>query len=251
LRWGVPIAEKESISFGLGYDSTNVTLFDDSRRIYKEFVQKFGNDNSSILLSSGWSRDTKDSLIYPTSGGYTRVGAEVSTPGGTLRYYRATAQHQRYFPLSKTFTLMVNGELGIANGYGNRDLPFYKNFYAGGVTSVRGYQQSSLGPQQDGEAIGGQKRVLLNTELLFPFPGSGVDKSLRLSWFVDAGQVFGSNDDYGRYEKLSLSELRYSTGLALAWTSPLGPLKFGIANPLNKKDGDKTQRFQFQFGTVF
>lgn len=251
VRWGVPIAEKEAISLGVGYDSTNVTLFSDSRRLYQDFVAKNGNNNSSVLLSSGWSRDTKDSLIYTTSGAYTRVGGEVSTPGGTLRFYRLSAQHQRFFPLSQTFTLMVNGEVGIAGGYGNKDLPFYKNFYAGGVSSVRGYQQSSLGPKQDGEAIGGQKRFLLSSELLFPFPGSGVDKSLRLSWFADAGQVYGSGDDYGRYEKFAVSDLRYSTGLALSWSSPLGPLKFSIANALNKKEGDKTQRFQFQFGTVF
>lgn len=251
VRWGVPIAEKEAISLGVGYDSTNVTLFSDSRRLYQDFVAKNGNNNSSVLLSSGWSRDTKDSLIYTTSGAYTRVGGEVSTPGGTLRFYRLSAQHQRFFPLSQTFTLMVNGEVGIAGGYGGKDLPFYKNFYAGGVSSVRGYQQSSLGPKQDGEAIGGQKRFLLSSELLFPFPGSGVDKSLRLSWFADAGQVYGSGDDYGRYEKFSVSDLRYSTGLALSWSSPLGPLKFSIANALNKKEDDKTQRFQFQFGTVF
>ena len=251
VRWGVPIAEKEAISLGVGYDSTNVTLFSDSRRLYQDFVAKNGNNNSSVLLSSGWSRDTKDSLIYTTSGAYTRVGGEVSTPGGTLRFYRLSAQHQRFFPLSQTFTLMVNGEVGIAGGYGNKDLPFYKNFYAGGVSSVRGYEQSSLGPKQDGEAIGGQKRFLLSSELLFPFPGSGVDKSLRLSWFADAGQVYGSGDDYGRYEKFAVSDLRYSTGLALSWSSPLGPLKFSIANALNKKEDDKTQRFQFQFGTVF
>ncbi|MCE1242789.1 outer membrane protein assembly factor BamA [Oryzomicrobium sp.] len=251
VRWGVPIAEKEAISLGVGYDSTNVTLFSDSRRLYQDFVAKNGNNNSSVLLSSGWSRDTKDSLIYTTSGAYTRVGGEVSTPGGTLRFYRLSAQHQRFFPLSQTFTLMVNGEVGIAGGYGGKDLPFYKNFYAGGVSSVRGYQQSSLGPKQDGEAIGGQKRFLLSSELLFPFPGSGVDKSLRLSWFADAGQVYGSGDDYGRYEKFAVSDLRYSTGLALSWSSPLGPLKFSIANALNKKEDDKTQRFQFQFGTVF
>ena len=147
---------------------------------------------------------------------------------------------------------MLNGEIGIGNGLGGgKSLPFYRSYYAGGVTSVRGYDVASLGPRQNDEAIGGTKRVVMNAELLFPMPGTGLDKSLRLGWFVDAGQVFGPKDDNGDYSKFALGDMRYSTGLAVAWSSPMGPLKFSVAQPLNDKEGDKTQRFQFTMGTTF
>jgi len=250
LRWGVPIAEKESINFGVAVDKTDIETFTDSRRIYKDFVKEFGNSNTSGTVNLGWGRDARDSLIYPTSGTYTRVNGEMS-PVGSLKFYRMNFQHQRFIPFTKDLVLMLNGEFGMGNGLGGKPLPFYRSYYAGGVTSVRGYDVASLGPRQSDEAIGGNKRVVMNAELLFPMPGSGMDKSLRLGWFVDAGQVFGPKDDFGRYSKVSLADLRYSTGLAVAWTSPMGPLKFSIAQPLNDKEGDKTQRFQFTMGTTF
>jgi outer membrane protein insertion porin family len=91
--------------------------------------------------------------------------------------------------------------------------------------------------------MGGNRRVVGNAELLWGLPG--MEKSFRMGWFVDAGQVYGSED------KLSLGELRYSTGISIAWISPIGPLKFSLGKPLNKKDGDKTETFQFQLGTTF
>ena len=139
----------------------------------------------------------------------------------------------------------------MGNGLGGKPLTIYRSYYAGGVTSVRCYDVGCLGPRQNDEAIGGNKRVVMNAELLFPIPGTGLDKSLRLGWFFDAGQVFGPKDDLGRYSKVALNDLRYSTGLAVAWSSPMGPLKFSIAQPLNDKESDKTQRFQFTMGTTF
>lgn len=250
LRWGIPIAEKESVSFGVAIDKTDISTFDDSRQIYKDFVSEFGNSNTSATANLGWGQDARDSAIYPTQGSVTRVGGEIA-PAGSLKFYRTNFQHQRYIPLTKDLVLMLNGELGVGNGIGGKALPFYRSYYAGGVTSVRGYDVASLGPQQNGEAIGGNKRVVMNAELLFPLPGIGMDKTLRLGWFVDAGQVFGRKDDLGRYSKISMADLRYSTGLSVAWTSPMGPLKFSIAQPLNDKEGDKTQAFQFTMGTNF
>ncbi|BBN87601.1 outer membrane protein assembly factor BamA [Azospira sp. I09] len=251
LRWGVPIAEKETISFGVAVDKTEIDTFDDSRQIYKDFVKDFGKSNTSASVNLGWSRDGRDSLIYPTKGALTRVSTEVA-PAGTLKFYKMNLQHQRFIPFTKDLVLMLNGEIGIGNGLGGgKSLPFYRSYYAGGVTSVRGYDVASLGPRQNDEAIGGTKRVVMNAELLFPMPGSGLDKSLRLGWFVDAGQVFGPKDDNGDYSKFALGDLRYSTGLAVAWSSPMGPLKFSVAQPLNDKEGDKTQRFQFTMGTTF
>jgi outer membrane protein insertion porin family len=141
----------------------------------------------------------------------------------------------------------LNGEIGVAKSYGNKDLPFFKNFYAGGIGSVRGFDSGSLGPRDSAttESIGGNKRLVGNAELLFPVPGMGRDNSMRLSAFVDAGNVW---DDVNKF---SLGTLRYSGGVALAWNSPMGPLKFSYANPFNKKADDKVQRLQFQMGSVF
>jgi outer membrane protein insertion porin family len=141
---------------------------------------------------------------------------------------------------------MVNGELGFANGYDNKPMPFFKNFYLGGVGNVRGYRTASLGPQDvDGSSLGGTKKTNGNIEMLFPFPGAGKDRSMRLGWFVDGGQVYGAG------QPIELNEWRYSTGGSFAWNSPMGPLKFSIAWPLHYKPEDHIQRFQFQLGTIF
>lgn len=147
-------------------------------------------------------------------------------------------------------SLLLNGEFGYAKGYGGHTLPFFKNFYAGGIGSVRGYDSGSLGPTVmdtfgNESRLGGNRRAVGNAELLFPMPGSGLDKSVRLGAFFDAGQVWGQD------QKMSMGDLRYSVGVSLAWSSPMGPLKFSFANPLNKKPDDKVQRLQFQMGTTF
>ena len=197
--------------------------------------------------SVGYGQDTVDSRTYPTKGHIQRVGVEATIPGGSLKYTRFTYQYQIFEPLSRTFTLMLNGEVGLASGYGGKEIPFWLNYYAGGIGSVRGYENGTLGPfdAASGDFLGGTRRVVGNAELFFPMPGLGTDKSVRLSAFIDAGQVWGKS------EKISLGDLRFSTGLAFSWTSPVGPLKFSLARPLNKKDNDKTQLFQFQLGSVF
>ena len=182
----------------------------------------------------------------PTKGTLIRAGAEAGLPGGTLKYYKFTGQTQWYYPISRTYTLMLNGEIGAANGMSGKPLPFYKNLYAGGVTSVRGYDSYSLGPRDSlGAILGGTKRLVGNAEVLFPVPGMGVDRSMRLAVFLDAGQVYGAD------ETVRLSELRYSTGLAFSWNSPMGPLRLSYGRPLNAKPDDRAQHLQFQFGQVF
>jgi outer membrane protein insertion porin family len=254
MRFGFPIGEKESFGIGVGADITTITTYSDSPFYYTEFVRKFGETNPSIPLTLSWASDSKDNYFFPTKGSFQKVGAEVSAPVG-LKYYRLSYQHQKFIPLSSKFTLMLNGELGYANGYGGMDLPFFKNFYAGGVGSVRGYKASSLGPSYTDSNgtyhLGGNRKVLGSAELLWSFPG--MEKSFRISWFFDAGQVFGEKptDMASGTTYTSSSGLRYSTGLSAAWLSPMGPLKFSLGRPLNKKDGDTSELFQFQLGTTF
>jgi len=252
IRFGFPIGEKESLGFGLGLDTTTITAYSTSPTMYQNYVGYPGNDSVtklSIPLTLNWTSDGKDSYFFPTRGLYQKAGLELAAPGGDLTYYRASYQAQYYIPLSKTFTLMLNGDVGYANGYAGKDMPFFKNFYAGGVGSVRGYKTSSLGPTITDPntgtiyRVGGNRRAIGNAELLWGIPG--MEKTFRMGWFVDAGQVWGSGD------KLSLSDLRYSTGLSIAWISPMGPLKFSLGKPLNKQSTDEAETFQFQLGSTF
>jgi len=246
VRFGMPLTDVDSLGLGLGTENTRIGTDPSSPQRYQDFVSIFGNSNTTIPGTVGWFHDARDSAILPTKGLLMRASAEVALPGGSLQYHKTTGQAQWYYPISRNYTLMLNGEIGAAGGQGGKPLPFYKNFYAGGVTSVRGYNSFSLGPRDPlGAILGGTKRVVGNAEFLFPMPGTGVDRSMRLAAFLDGGQVYGAD------ENIRLSELRYSTGLAFSWNSPMGPLRLSYGRPLNSKPGDSLQHFQFQFGQTF
>jgi outer membrane protein insertion porin family len=249
VRYGFPIAEDNSIGVGLSFDSTKVKTYADSPLRYQQFVQQFGSSNTTLLLNTTWANDQRDSLIYTTKGTVQRAYAEIGLPGGDLKFYKFNYQHQKFFPLTKDITLMLNGEYGFGDGYGGEPLPFFRHFYAGGMGSVRGFKSGSLGPHDvfpnDDDALGGNKRLVANAEVLMPLPGLGLDKSFRFGGFIDAGYVWATS------QKMRMSDLRYSVGVSVAWSSPFGPLKFSIAQPLNKKSGDQIERFQFQMGTSF
>ncbi|MDP1526290.1 MAG: outer membrane protein assembly factor BamA [Rhodocyclaceae bacterium] len=246
VRYGLPIGEDDFINFGLAVDSTKIKQTANTPVRFKNFIAQNGDSYSGLIGTLGWAKDTVDSRIYPMNGYLVQLSGEMGV-GSSLKYYRANARYQRYFPLGREYALMLNGEYGFADGFGGRVLPFYKYSYAGGVGSVRGYKNGSLGEVDaaTGDRLGGDRRFVANAEFLFPMPGGGLDKSFRLSAFTDAGWVWGVD------QKLAVGDMRYSAGLALSWTSPMGPLKFSLAQPLNKKVGDQTQRLQFQMGTMF
>jgi outer membrane protein insertion porin family len=244
IKFGYPLSEISSVNFSVFGEDVQTDVFTNSSPSYQEFVQTFGNKYRYAAGTAGWSRDTRDSLILPREGALSRVSGEVG--GGDLKYYRLRFEQQWFYPLSRTFTLFLNGEIGYGDGYGGLPLPFFKNFYAGGPGSVRGYKPFTLGPQDlNGDPIGGNRKLVGNAEVLFPMPGAEQDRSLRLGAFVDFGQVYGSGD------KIDISDFRYSAGLSIAWSSPFGPLRLSAAQPLNDKPGDRIQRLQFQFGTGF
>ena len=264
INFGIPISETQSINFGVGIDHTEVEIdrTDPSTPLqYRKFVSNFCGANTnkcgtlSIPLTIGWASDGRDSAIYPTKGSYQRASLEVS-PGGDLKYYKANYQHQRYFPVTRNMVLMLNGEVGYANGLGGQDMPFFKNFYAGGVSSVRGYDSASLGPYEidwDGDEVrlGGTRRFLFNAELAMPLPGFGADKSMRFGPFFDAGQVYADKPNPVPLRYYDSGSVRMSVGLAATWISPMGPLKLSFAYPLNKQKDDSIQRIQFQMGMGF
>ncbi len=245
VKFGYPLAEQLYMTFGLNAENVKLQTFTNSPTSYLSFVDLFGSRYASVSGLIGIARDQRDSAILTTRGSYTVLTTEVA--GGDLQYYRVGFNHQWYHPLSRTFTLALNADLGFARRIGDKPVPFFKSYYAGGPGSVRGYQPYSLGPQDgSGAALGGTRKLVGNAEVQFPVPGVGTDKSLRLGVFVDAGQIYAAS------AKLSPGELRFSTGLALSWSSPFGPLKLSLAQPLNDKAGiDRVQRLQFTFGTGF
>ena len=243
LRFGVPVTEYDTISYGLAVERTNVETFPGSPPQYLEFVDQFGNTNTALIGTVGWARDGRDSVIYTTSGLLQRLNFEVAVPPAELRYYRATYRVDYWYPVSRNNVLQVSGQIGYANGYDDKPLPFYKNFYLGGIGSVRGYYTSSIGPKDPlGNALGGSTLTAGSLEFYFPFPGLEKDKSVRLSTFVDAGQV-SDNFDF--------SQTRIGVGLALSWYSPVGPIKISFARAIFRQPEDRVQPFQFSLGTTF
>jgi len=264
LVFGVPFTEFDRVFFGLRYEYTEIdlTLFSPLR--YVEYVEQFGSTSDSVALTTGWSRDDRDNLLVPTRGRYQRAFSEVGLPGLDLQYYRLNYQFQQFFPLFPRVTLAFNGEIGYGDGYSGDPYPFFKNYYVGGIGSVRGFETGSLGPRDvDDSPLGGNRRLNFSLEAYVPIPGA--DRTLRALTFVDAGQVWGlapARDENGNFviangrpvyedQRTDLGDLRYSVGIGVAWISPLGPLKLSYAYPLNRESQDRIQRFQFQIGTGF
>ncbi len=252
VRFGLPLTEKSFLSAGLTADITKIDLQSDSPKQYLDFCgNSSGCNANSIQASVGWTYDSRDNTLFPNKGVLQRLTAEVGVPGLDLEYYKLEYKHAWYKDIFKNVTFLLNGELGYADSYGSKEYPFFKRFYAGGVNSVRGYDNGTIGPRDidpatgDDFSVGGTRRVVGNAELFVPIPLIKDSSQFRLSAFVDAGNVYAEN------ESLSLGELRYSAGVGVSWFSPFGPLKLVLAKPLNEKDGDQTQTLQFQLGQQF
>ncbi|MBA4230969.1 MAG: outer membrane protein assembly factor BamA [Ralstonia sp.] len=246
VKFGVPFSETDTVFFGIGYERTTIDVTSNTPLAYQNYVAKNGRITNNFPITIGWSKDQRDSALVPTRGRYQQANLEFGIPGGDLQYFRAYYQHQYFYPLSKSFTMAFNNEIGYGHGYGGKDFPVFKNYYAGGIGSVRGYETSTLGPRDaNGVAIGGASKFVGNVEFIFPLPGSGVDRTVRLFTFFDYGNVFAEGQPY------KLGDMRYSTGFGLSWLSPIGPLKISMGFPIKRKTEDQTQRFQFQIGTAF
>lgn len=244
LGFGVPITETDTINFGGRFEHTRITLFDNSPPVYQDFVNQFGFASNAYIATAGWSRDTRDDILYPTKGRLQSVLVESGLPFGDLAYYKVQYVHSVYWPVYGNLVLMARADLGYGNGLSGKPLPFFKAFFAGGVNSVRGYDTASLGPQDPfGNALGGRRKIVGNLEAFYPILKG--EKGVRGSVFLDAGQIY-TNGQQSQFESF-----RYATGVGVAWSSPIGPLKFSYAIPLNAREGDRQQRFQFQAGAAF
>ncbi len=245
LRFGVPFTEFDTVFLGLGVERTLIKDTPSLPSSYLQYRQAFGAVSYALPLSLGWQRDQRDSVLTPSAGRYQRVNLEWSI-GGDVRYLRSNLQYQEYWALPARLTFGLNAEVGLGKGLGGKAFPLFKNFYGGGLGSVRGFEQGSLGVvDANGSFLGGTKRLNVNGELYFPVPGLGNDRSLRIFAFADLGNV------WGEAERVDFSSLRSSAGLGLSWISPVGPLKLSWGVPVKSVAKDRIQKFQFQIGTGF
>ncbi len=245
IRFGVPFSEYDTVYFGAGYERTDIRGTTGLPNNYWTQIANFGSASSSVPITIGWTRDGRDSALVPNDGRYQRVNVEWGA-GGDTRYVRTNLQFQQYWPLTKKYTLAFNAEVGLGKGLQGRPYPIFKNFYGGGLGTVRAFDQGTLGPVDAlGGYTGGTKRLNLNSELYLPVPGAGNDRTLRIFAYVDAGNVWG--DISPNYP----DPLRVSAGLGLSWVSPVGPLKLSYGKPIKYVSTDRIQRLQFQIGTAF
>ncbi len=257
IKFGVPYTEVDRVFFGSGVEAFQIQTTSNTPQPYLSYAQSYGIaapgypatlTTYNVPLTVGWARDGRDSTLIPSTGSLQQLSAEVGTPVGNMTFYRLFGQYQKYHSFSKGNILSFNGEVGYGEQYGNNPFPITKNYFVGGIGSVRGYAPGSLGPQYYNTAIGnfqptgGQSKIVSNVEFTFPVPGSGVDKTLRLFTFVDGGNAFGENINL---------VLNYSYGMGLSWISPLGPLKFSYGIPYKPFPTANVQRLQFQVGTAF
>jgi outer membrane protein insertion porin family len=260
IRYGIPFSELDTVFFGVGLERSKIDTYLDSPYRYKKYVADFGGAgveknptssiwgvgtaiNDSIPLSLAWQRDSRDNVITPSIGRYQRINFELSAYG-EFKYYRAIYKHEYFKPIYRSVILAMNGEINYGRGLSGKPYPVFKNFYAGGIGSVRGYEPGSLGTKDpNNDTLGGSTRLVGNVELQVPFPGA--DKSLRWFTFFDIGNVF----DEG--QKIRPKDLRTSIGMGISWISPMGPLKLSFGKALNAKPEDRRQGFQFTMGAGF
>ncbi|MGN6082506.1 outer membrane protein assembly factor BamA [Trinickia sp.] len=251
LKFGIPFSEVDTVYFGAGLEQNRLDVDSSTPQVYQQYVHDFGRVSNNVPLTVGWSRDARDSALVPSRGYFTQANAEYGSPIGATQYYKADLQAQYYYSFARGFVLGLNFQGGYGNGMSGKPFPIFKNYFAGGIGSVRGYEPSSLGPRDTstGDPIGGSKMVVGNIEVTFPLPGTGYDRTLRVFTFFDGGNVWGTGTNGAT--TTGANGLRYGYGVGLAWISPIGPLKLSLGFPLQKHTGDQYQKFQFQIGTAF
>ncbi|MFP6782398.1 MAG: BamA/TamA family outer membrane protein, partial [Gammaproteobacteria bacterium] len=248
VSFGVPISEYNFVSVAGDYESTSL---DTDLRMLDPRIARFiiieGREYDVFRASGAFAYDTRNSSIFPTRGTLQRIRLEAAVPGGDLTYWKFDLDSRVFIPLINNYTLLLKGRFGYGDSYGDTfELPFFENFYGGGPRTVRGYEENSLGPEDIfGRALGGDTLVVGNAEVILPVPFLEDFKSVRLTAFFDAGNVYGANEEF------DIDGLRMGGGLSGVWLSPFGLLSVSIAQPFNNRNGDEIQKFQFTFGTSF
>jgi len=270
ISFGYPVSELSRLNFGASVEDLTVKTYFDTASEIRRYVEDEGEDAQSLKLTASWTRNNLNRGIMPTDGNYQRLSVETGVPGSDAEYYKLRARAQQLFPINndETWAFKFTGNVGYADTLGGNDpFPFYENFYAGGLGSVRGYTSNTLGqrttPATEGgrdRTMGGNVSIEGSAEIIFPMPFVEDQSALQTSLFLDGGNTFLSScydvlaEDAGRQQCSSgvdLGDLRYSAGIGLSWLTPVGPLTFSVAKPLNDESGDDTQVFQFSLGQTF
>lgn len=264
VTFGYPLSETARVSFGMGVEQIDITTGNFVASDIETFLVKRGFRFDQIKANASWRESTMNRGILPDRGWSQNVKLEAAVAGSDFNFFKATWTGDRYYPLVGNWTLRSRGEVGFGDGYGDeRVLPFFENYYAGGIGSVRGYESRSLGPRSDALAyaqndqpdpdpdpIGGNMLVEGSLELIFPTPFAADNRSVRTFFFADAGNVFQTEIQNNLFEP-STEELRYSAGVGLSWLTAIGPLGFSLARPIDDRPGDDTEVFQFSLGQSF
>lgn len=246
VNYGFPLNEFDNVRLALGYESTHIEETSETPIPYREFLAENGDTSRGFKLTLGWTHDTRNRAIFPDEGWNQNISTDIMLPGGGVSYYKLSSSTSWYYPLRRWLTLSLAGDVGYGAAYGDtKGFPFFENFYAGGIRSVRGFKSNSLGPREGDNPLGGASRATGSVELIFPAPFISDSKSFRLGTFLDFGNVYADLDD------IDLGELRYAAGVSAVWLSPIGPLTFSIGKALNAEDVDETELFQFSLGAVF
>ncbi len=247
MTYGFPVSETDTFRFGFTADSLKLKLSNFASNEVRAFVDQNGDSFKTFGITGSWAHDTRNRRVFPTKGGIQSISLEAKVPGSELEYYKITGKMERYIPLTNLLVLEAQGEVGWGDGFGDFDsLPFFENFFAGGVRSVRGYEDNSLGPRDStNDPLGGSFRTVGTLAISFPPPFLTETNSVRLSAFYDIGNVFPGTENF------DVNDLRMSVGIAGTWLSPVGPLAISIAQPFNDQSGDDLQEFQFTLGAGF
>lgn len=254
INFGIPLSEYDTISFGSTIDLTELDLGTNAPLGYRNYCASVSSNNlncdtDSLLFWTSWQTDSRDNMIFPNSGYKLALNADVTAPVFDMQYFKVSTSAEKYFPINDKVTSRIKGSIGYADSYGDEEYPFFKNYTAGGATSVRGYKQGSIGAKTYDSTYGGfvtyggTKKLTFSAETFFPVPGLKNTKSMRMSVFVDGGGVFEGS--------INGSNMRYSAGIGATWLSPFGPLNLSFSAPLNDDNLDKTESFQFGMGTNF
>ncbi len=262
VNFGIPINETDRFRFSLGYQGLDLESNIPNDEIaaclagnnivpcteVAFFIGKHGDSFDSAVLTASWSHDSRNSALFADTGAKQSLSLEITAPGSGLEYYKINYNQQRFVPLTRELTLALNARLGYGDGFGDFDeLPFFENFFAGGIRSVRGFRDNTLGPRTrvNNDPLGGSFLTTFSAEVFFPIPFLDDSSGMRLGAFFDIGNVF---TDFNAFDA---GDLRYSVGLSGLWVSPLGPLSVSVALPLNDEDNDDVQNFQFSVGSFF
>jgi len=246
MNFGFPLSELYRFRAGLNLEHTEIHSTDSTPQPYLDFLADNTNKFELYKLSIGWTYDSRDRAIFPKRGLLNTIDYEVTYPDSGLNYYKVTTRLHSYIPISSSWTLFLGGQVGYGDAYKDTTaLPFFENYYAGGVRTVRGYDSNTLGPKEGTDPLGGTFKVVTNAELYFPVPFNPEATTFRLGLFYDLGYVYGDVKDF------DASELRAATGLSATWLSPIGPMVFSWAKALRTQEEDRTKTFQFSLGGSF